>query len=72
MSEVVKLDEAIAEVQKRFEALQVSEREMSEKRSALDKSISDNKIEQLRLQGEYRALLNLKGKPEGPKEEQVN
>ena len=73
MSDVLlKLENAISEVKSRFDALQETERGLAEKRSAIDKEISENRVEQLRLQGEYRALLSLKDKPEGSPDEKAN
>ena len=67
MSDVIaKLDEAIAEVKGRFDAEQVKERDLSQKRAELDRAIAVSREEQVRLQGEYRGLENMKLKEATP------
>jgi len=56
-----KLKTAIAEVEKRFESLKARGIELGEKRSEIDKEIGAVNAEILKVQGEYRALVALKG-----------
>lgn len=55
-----KLDAQLAVVKDKFEALQSEEKSLKEKRADFDRQIAVNLEEQIRLQGEYRALTKLK------------
>ena len=59
-----KLDAQLAVVKEKFEALQGEEKSLKEKRADFDRQIAVNLEEQIRLQGEYRALTKLKDEPE--------
>lgn len=65
-SMIAKLDEAIAEVKKKFEAEQEKERVAVQKRADLDREIAVCREELVRLQGEYRALDTMKSREAAP------
>jgi len=59
MSDKAMLDKEMADIKKRFEAEQAREKGLVEKRAELDRGISQCREEQIRLQGEYRAVEKL-------------
>jgi FtsZ-binding cell division protein ZapB len=69
---IVKLDAAIEEVKGRVDALQAKERELAEKRANLDREIALGREEQVRLQGEHRALVTMRDKESSSSNEQPN
>lgn len=60
MDLTARLDEQVAKVQGQFEALNGEFKSLSEKRAELDRRLSLIREEQVRLQGDYRALMTLK------------
>jgi len=68
MSEELKLnlDDAVEDVKKRFDAMESNRKALISRRSEIDKQLQEIGIEQIRLQGENKALMALMGKgPEG-------
>ena len=61
-----KLKVAVEAVEKRFDALKVQAAGLGEKRAEIDRELAGIREEQIRLQGEYRALQALM--PEKPVE----
>ena len=54
---ILKLEAAIKEVEARFDALKDKGIALQEKRAEIDRAISENVTEMVRVQGENRALL---------------
>ena len=54
---ILKLEAAIKEVETRFDALKDKGIALQEKRAEIDRAISENVTEMVRVQGENRALL---------------
>lgn len=66
------LDAQIKDAEERFAAIQKEEISLKEQRAELDRQISAKVEEEIRLQGEYRALKKLKGEPQEPPAERPN
>lgn len=67
-----KLDAALAEIKSRFDAEQTRERGLAEKRAEIDRAIAQCREEQVRIQGEYRAVEKLKLDAEPPATDKAN
>jgi predicted transcriptional regulator len=68
---ILKLEAAIKEVEARFEALKAKGIDLQEKRAELDRAISENVTEMVRVQGENRALVAMLDKEKGSGEPEV-
>ena len=62
-----KIEEKLAEVEKTFESCRVELEDLKEKRAVIDRRIAEIQTEQVRLQGDFRALNALKDAPEDSK-----
>lgn len=68
MTEELKLslDDAVADVKKRFDAMEKNRQILQSKQSEITKQLQEIGVELIRLQGENKALMALSGKdPEG-------
>lgn len=68
---ILKLEAAIKEVTERFEALKAKGIDLQEKRAEVDRAISENVTEMVRVQGENRALVAMLDKEKGPETPEV-
>jgi len=63
---ILKLEAAIKEVTARFEALKAKGIDLQERRAEVDRAISENVTEMVRVQGENRALVAMLDKEKEP------